>query len=158
MYKKGFSLIEILIAITLITMLAAIVIIAVNPGRQFAQGRDTQRWTAVNAILNSVHQNMVDNNGVWTCDADGDGTPEPTGDDVIPSPLDTNIGSGVGDYDLCDCIVPDYVASMPYDPSTGSYTDCTTYDSGYGISQNATSKRVTVSAPSAELQTISVTR
>ena len=83
--KKGFSLIEILIAITLITMLAAIVIIAVNPGRQFAQGRNTQRWTAVNSILNSVHQNMVDNNGVWTCDADGDGIPEPAGDDVIPS-------------------------------------------------------------------------
>jgi len=156
--KKGFSLIEILIAITLITMLASIVIIAVNPGRQFAQGRNTQRWTAVTSILNSVHQNMVDNNGVWTCDADGDGTPEPTGDDAIPSSA-TNIGSGVVDYDLCDCIVPDYVAAMPYDPSTGSHTDCTIYDTGYEISQDATSKRVTVSAPDSEIgTTISITR
>ena len=155
--KRGFSLIEILIAMTLITMLASIVIIAVNPGRQFAQARDTQRWTAVNSILNSIHQNMIDNNGIWTCDADGDGTPEPIGDDALPA-VDTNIGSGVGDYDLCDCIAPDYVATMSYDPSVGSYTDCTTYDTGYEISQDATSKRVTIKAPSAEIQTISVTR
>lgn len=156
--KKGFSLIEILIAITLITMLASIVIIAINPGRQFAQGRNTQRWTAINSIINSVHQNMVDNNGIWTCDADGDGTPEPTGDDVIPSSA-TNIGSGVADYDLCDCITPEYIATMPYDPSNGSYTSCTAYDASYEISQDATSKRVTVLAPDAELgTTISITR
>lgn len=149
MYKKGFSLIEILIAITLITMLAAIVIIAVNPGRQFAQGRNTQRWTAVNSILNSVHQNMVDNNGIFDfsgCSATS-----------ILS-IATNIDSGTG-VDLCGCLVPDYVASMPYDPSTGSFTDCNAYDSGYEISQDATSKRVTVSAPDAELTTtIGVTR
>ena len=149
MYKKGFSLIEILIAITLITMLAAIVIIAVNPGRQFAQGRNTQRWTAVNSILNAVHQNMVDNDGSFDfskCPAIS-----------IPTST-TNIDSGPG-VDLCDCLVPDYIAAMPYDPSTGSYTSCSDYDSGYEISQDTTSKRVTVSAPDAELATtISITR
>lgn len=148
-YKKGFSLIEILIAITLITMLAAIVIIAVNPGRQFAQGRNTQRWTAVNSILNAVHQNMVDNNGNFDfseCPATS-----------IPTTT-TNIDSTSG-ANLCDCLVPDYIAAMPYDPSTGSYTDCTNYDSGYDISQDTTSKRVTVSAPDAELEiTISIIR
>lgn len=147
--KKGFSLIEILIAITLITMLAAIVIIAVNPGRQFAQGRNTQRWTAVNSILNAVHQNMVDNNGNFDfsgCSATS-----------IPTST-TNIVSATG-VDLCGCLVPDYIASMPYDPSTGSHTDCNAYDTGYDISQNATSKRVTISAPDAELETtIGVTR
>lgn len=149
MYKKGFSLIEILIAITLITMLAAIVIIAVNPGRQFAQGRNTQRWTAVNSILNAVHQNMVGNDGSFDfsgCNATS-----------IPS-IATNIDSTTG-VDLCGCLVSDYIAAMPYDPSTGSYTDCTSYDSGYEILQDATSKRITVSAPDAELTTtISVTR
>ena len=138
--KKGFSLIEILIAITLITMLASIVIIAVNPGRQFAQGRNTQRWTAVSSILNSVHQNMVDNNGIFDfsgCNATS-----------IPG-VATNIDSA--GVDLCDCLVPDYIAAMPFDPSTGSYTDCANYDSGYEILQDATSKRVTVSSPDAEL-------
>ena len=150
--KKGFSLIEILIAITLITMLAAIVIIAVNPARQFAQGRDTQRWAAVNSILNAVYQNMVDNNGNFDfsgCTATS-----------IPSSA-TNIASSgaVGTYiDLCGCLVDKYIAAMPSDPTNGSYTDCGTYDSDYTILKSATNNRITVAAPSAELQTISVTR
>ena len=148
--KKGFSLIEVLIAITLITMLAAIVIIAVNPARQFAQGRDTQRWAAVNSILNAVYQNMVDNNGNFDfsgCTATS-----------IPSTA-TNMDSTIG-VDLCGCLVPTYIAAMPSDPSDGSYTSCGIYDSYYTILQSATATggRITLAAPSAELQTISVTR
>lgn len=147
--KKGFSLIEILIAITLITMLAAIVIIAVNPGRQFAQGRNTQRWVSVNSILNAVHQNMVDNDGNF--DFSGCGATS------MPS-VATNIDSATG-VDLCGCIVPTYIAEMTYDPTDGSYTDCASYDTAYEIIQDATTARITVSAPSAELtQAISVTR
>lgn len=147
--KKGFALIEVLIAITLITMLAAIVIIAINPARQFAQARDTQRWAAVNSILNAVHQNMVGNNGNFDfsgCTATS-----------IPTSSATIIAS-TGGVDLCGCLAPTYIAEMPYDPTTGSYTDCATYDSDYDIIQDATAGRITVSAPSAELQTISVTR
>ncbi len=155
MLKKGFTLIEILIVIGLIAILAAAVIIAINPARQFAQARNTTRWTGVNTVLNAVHQNMVDNNGVWTCDIDGDGN-----NDDIPLTA-TNMGSDTagGDYDICDCLVDTYVAALPVDPSTGSWTDCAAYDTGYNISQTNTAGRVTVSAPSAELgATISVTR
>jgi len=142
--KRGFTLIEILVVIAIITILSAAVIIAVNPGRQFAQARDTQRWTAVNAILNAVHQNMVDNKGVFKC---GSLTIPGTSTDIAPTP----------GFDICACLVPVYIASMPADPSTGNYTDCTTYDSKFFIS-SSTSSRITVSAPSAENQAISVTR
>lgn len=149
--KKGFALIEVLIAITLITMLAAIVIIAVNPARQFAQGRDTQRWAAVNSILNSIHQNMVGNNGSFDfsgCTATG----------ISIGTEQTIASTGVDTVDLCGCLAPVYIAAMPYDPTAGSYTDCATYDSGFTIIQSATEGRITITAPSAELQTISVTR
>ena len=143
--SEGFTLIELLIVIGIIAILAAIVIVAVNPARQFAQARNAQRESNVNAILNAVHQNMVDNNGEWTC-ASGD----------IPGTA-TTMASGSG-YDICDCIVPTYLAEMPVDPSQGSYTDCTSYDTAYTITE-ATANRVTVSAPNAELgRTISVTR
>lgn len=52
---------------------------------------------------------------------------------------------------------------MPVDPTTGSYTNCATYNTGYSISQNATTGRVTISAPNAQSEngaapTISVTQ
>lgn len=148
--RKGFTLIEVLLVIGLIAILAAIVIIAINPARQFSQARNTQRSSDVNAILNAIHQNMIDNKGAWTCAAGN-----------IPTTTATNMGSatGTGDYDICACLVDLYLPELPYDPVTGSYTDCTSYDTDYTIIQSYPGGRVTIAAPSAELgQTISVTR
>ena len=150
--KKGFTLIEVLIVIGIVAILAAIVIIAINPARQFAQARNTQRRSDVLAILNSVHQRMTDNRGTFnggtTCDA------LPSAASIITS------AEATGNVDLCACLVDVYMAEMPYDPSDSSagYTDCTDYHSGYNIIED-TGGRITVSAPSAELsETISVTR
>ena len=147
--KRGFTLIEILIVMAIIAILAAGVIIAVNPARQFAQARNTQRWSGVNSILNAVHQNM----------ADHDGNFDFSGCSATSMPSSATAVKATGGVDLCGCLVPIYVAAMPYDPSTGSYTDCTTYDTGYTIYQNVTTGRMMVVAPSAELEvTISATR
>jgi prepilin-type N-terminal cleavage/methylation domain-containing protein len=143
----GFTLIEILIVIGIIAILAAAVIIAINPGRQFAQARNTQRRTDVNAIMNAINQNMVDNNGSFDfSDCGATSFPDSA----------TNIASD--GTDLCDCLVPDYVAELPVDPSTGSYTSCSDYDTGYQIA-SSTGSRIEISAPEAELdKTINVKR
>lgn len=154
MKKKGFTLIEVLIVIGIIAILAAIIIIAINPARQFAQARNTQRRSDVLAILNSVHQRMTDNRGTFNEGVTCDPLPAVTAE-IITSTV------AVENVDLCDCLVSDYIVEMPYDPSDTSadYTNCTDYYTGYDIIQDATSGRVTVSAPSAELgETISVTR
>lgn len=153
MEKKGFTLIEVLIVIGVIAILAAIVIIAINPARQFAQARNTQRRSDVLAILNSVHQRMVDNKGNFA---------EGTTCDALPATASTITSTvALGNVDLCDCLVSTYIARMPFDPTDTSagYTSCVTYDTGYTIIQDATTGRITVSAPSVELgETISVTR
>ena len=104
---RGFTLLEVLIVLTILTILAAVVIVAVNPARQFAQARNTQRWAAVNAILNAVHQNIIDNRG----DFDASGCPATDLPDT-----ETKIDSS-GGVDLCGCLVPVYIAELPYDPS-----------------------------------------
>lgn len=62
-HQKGFTLIELLIVIAIIGILAAVVIIAVNPGRQLAQANDARRSSEVNALLNAIGQYGADSAG-----------------------------------------------------------------------------------------------
>lgn len=150
--KKAFTLIELLVVIGILAVLLAIVLIAINPARQFEQANDTQRSSDVNAILNAVHQYMVENNGQL-----------PTG---IPTDAPGYITTTAGGVDLC-ILVPDYIAALPVDPLATSTepideTACTAatpdYDTGYQIQATA-DRRVTVSAPNAQGDaTITVTR
>ena len=131
-HQKGFTLIEILVVIGIIAILAAIVIIAINPARQFAQARNSQRTANTNAILNAVGQDIADNKGLFggVC---GNLLPAPT---ARASVLD---GAGVG-IDL-SCLVPTYIPALPTDPTLAAGTD-----TGYDISVNNIG-RVTVYAP-----------
>lgn len=147
--QRGFTLIELLIVIALIAILAGAVIIALNPARQFAQARNSQRWSHLNTLINSVQQNAADNQGVFTCAAG-----------AIPA-VATTMQSAAGGYDICGCLAPTYLSSMPFDPSASGagFTDCTNYNTAYQISRDAATGRITVAAPSAELgQAISVSQ
>lgn len=143
--KHAFTLIEVLLVIVIISILAGIVIIAVNPARQISQTNNAQRDSDVRTILDAVHQYAVDNRGAL-----------PAG---ITSTA-TVVGSGTGQINICANLVPTYVAEMPFDPTnaTASYTSCTSYNTGYTIAEDANG-RITVAAPDAELsETISMTR
>lgn len=153
-FRKAFTLIELLVVIGILAILLAIVLVAINPARQFSQANNTQRSSDVNTILNAVHQFAADNNGTL-----------PAGIDTTVRTI-TNAG-GAADVDLCADLVPTYVADLPLDPQDGTENPaasvCTDanadYNTGYTIVSSATDNRVTVAAPGAELSaTITVTR
>lgn len=139
-FSRGFTLIELLVVIGILAILLAITLIAINPAKQFSQANNTQRSSDVNAILNAVWQYGVDQKGDLTA------LGIPTG---VVGTDDVEIGSAVGQVDLCATLTQVYIAQMPVDPQTGSWTDCTNYDTGYTIVQSAAG-RVTVVAPDTE--------
>jgi len=151
--QGGFTLIEILIVIGIIAVLAAIVLVAVNPARQFAKANDAQRSANLNAILNAVGQYIVDQRGATST----------LGITVAPKEI-----ANSGGVDLCTLLVKDggYMAALPVDPKTGiggpnvTSADCsTTYNTKYTIEVDDSGRLITVSAPDAEAtSTISVSR
>ncbi|MBI1863868.1 type II secretion system protein [Candidatus Woesebacteria bacterium] len=122
--NKGFTLIELLVVIGIIGILTAIVLIAVNPGRQFAQARDAQRRTDLLAITNAVYQFAAEHNGnLPDTNADPNINSFPSTATCIGSgPTCFNLGAaGVAESTPVGTpIVPTYIAGMPKDPSTGS--------------------------------------
>lgn len=144
--SPGFTLIELLIVIALIAVLAGAVIIALNPARQFANARDSQRWSHVSALAGAITQNITENRGTWTCPSAG------------PLPTTSTAMASTG-FNICGCLVPSQMAVLPIDPSTGSFTACSAaYDTGYEVIRATSTGRVTIAAPDAENATISVTQ
>ncbi|MDA0666841.1 MAG: type II secretion system protein [Planctomycetota bacterium] len=103
--KSGFTIIEMLIVVTILAMLAGILIPvledAAKSSRDSRRASDLKTMQTALASYNRVNGAYPDTNGAWWGDASGVGT---------------NHGYGVtGSY--CPGLVPDFMPALPKDPS-----------------------------------------
>jgi prepilin-type N-terminal cleavage/methylation domain-containing protein len=145
-HNPGFTLLEILLVVGAIAILAGIVIVAINPGKQLADTRNSQRWTDVRTIASAINQYRI---SVGSLPSTLSGGGESGCEDEAYEICITDASSCTGLLSLAVLTNNDvYLPSIPIDPS-GQSGD-SVYGTGYHAVTDATGTRVIVCAPNAE--------
>lgn len=123
--SRGFTLLELLIVISLVGILAVVLIIVLNPLTQFKKARDSQRRTAIKELQNSLEQYYNDN-GSYPTTGGSFWSSEPNNDPEVDSSHTADWIPGLS---------PTYISTLPKDPlggnSTFPYAGCATYKKAY---------------------------
>lgn len=139
--NKGFTLIELLIVMAIISILAAVVFVALDPLTRFRDSRDAARWTDVSALVSAIKIDQVDNGGEYL-----DTVKEPTVanptigmnageiymivDGTAPSDCaagnancDVDVSSATHCVNMADLVTQGYLGKVPVSPNgNGSWS------------------------------------
>ena len=137
---RGFTLIELLLVIAVMAILAAIVIVAVNPSKQMADSRDAEREADVYTIVQALYQYAADHDGEFP------GNLTTTEMEICS----TGSESCTGLVDLSELTDNQaYLVDIPADPLCGQEGVCDVNGVGYAI-QLSNSDRIIITASSSE--------
>ncbi len=130
--NKGFTIIELLITISIIAALAIVVFATLSPGKQLQKTRNTRRASDVGTILAAINQSINDNGGVLPTNLTANGLDKQlgTGNAATCSPVSIG-GCTVAASTACADLMTGasnlskYIKSMPIDPTGGTTYDAT---------------------------------
>ncbi len=60
--STGFTLLEMLVVVGILTILALAVFVSIDPLTQFAESRNARRWNDVNSLSTAVYRYIITNN------------------------------------------------------------------------------------------------
>jgi len=154
--QAGFTLLEVLLVVAIIAILAGIVIIAINPGKNLGDARNSQRSADVNTILNAVYQYELDNNGALPAVGSRTGAVAITATATEVCAAAASTCTGLVDLNILSTNGK-YIVALPGDPSCP--TGCNANGNGYKIALTS-NNRLQVTAPNTEngKATITVTK
>ena len=151
---KGFTLLEILLAVAAMAILAGIVIVAINPAKQLGDTRNAERRSEVNALLSAIHQYAIDNNGVLPTSIDSiPGTSQVLGTGTALNTTCTATTTIAAGVDLSAQLVPAYIVAIPTEPQSG-----TASNTDYYVNRDANGRIVVGSCDPEQGVVINVTR
>lgn len=133
--SRGFTLIEILLVIAILSILLVVVFAALNPATRLQDTRNSRRWNDVNQYLTAIHEYIVDNDGSLPSGLTDDGTTYEIVDGAVASGCSA-VCTGVVDTncaDLSSLVTNNYLGSLPEDPTApaaGHTSYSVTVDSG----------------------------
>jgi type IV pilus assembly protein PilA len=117
--KKGFTLIELLIVIGIISILAGIVLVAVNPAQQFGKANDSERKSEISSVLSAIYQYQTSptvRGALPRCTVGGVATDIPACGVNFVGALE--LGTAATAYDCTSTLIPSYLREIPVDPSS----------------------------------------
>lgn len=144
--SKGFTLVEILVVIGLIVVLASVTLVAINPSRNLAQARDTQRRNIITELANSITLYLSEEGNSLDTLGTAAGASIPT------CPAVVSIGTATGNINLSSVLVEEFIGQIPTDPLSG-----TTGDTGFSLCQSG-GGRFRITAVGEDSSFIEVTR
>lgn len=134
--KKAFTLIELLITIGIISILAGIVLVAVNPAKQFGKANDAERKSEISMFLKAIYQYQTSpsaRGALPQCyygatpaltaipECNGAGVGNFDGAYQLGSPADADT------YDCSSVLAPSYIKAIPVDPDNNYDATATGY-------------------------------
>jgi type IV pilus assembly protein PilA len=153
--QKGFTLLEVLLVVAVIAILAGIVIIAINPGKNLGDSRNSQRSADVNTIINGTYQYVLDNNG--NLPAVGARTGAVALSTTPTEICNTTTATCTGLVDLAVLTASGkYLVAIPKDPQCP--TGCNANGVGYNIAKDANGRLIVAAMNPEQGKTISVTK
>ncbi len=124
--KKGFTLIELVIVIGILAILAAVVVLVLNPAQLLAQARDSQRLSDLGSVKSAIALYLATASSPTitagpTCTASGCGTGGPFGSETVSTSTAVD-GNGWVKVNLTGTTGGSALSALPLDPTnSGSY-------------------------------------
>ena len=129
-YRKGFTLIELVIVIAILAIIVSAVFVAIDPARRLHTARNSTRWTDTRAILEAAKKYQADRGGDLPETAvaidDSESTVQMIGEGGISCGSLGSLCTGVT-FPTANCFatgldtdLEEYLKDIPEDPKEGS--------------------------------------